>query len=180
MAEAGSLGGMPESLKYAGTELVVQGAASGVEVVVYPAEVEGGYVVGGKCRRPMWSQCPFSSPCNESLGWRKCQCREGQRRGNSLRGCRVDDTWAMEVELDALEGVNVANTSVTLSPTGKLNAKMLDRAVIVGGAVQVPITTAEVPNPSSPLIPPVLSIRARALSGQRKFTKVCHKRRGFY
>ena len=95
-------------------------------------------------------------------------------------GCRVDGTWAMEVELDALEGVSVANTSVKLLPTAKLNAKMLDRAVIVGGAVEVPITTAEVPNPSSPLIPPVLSIQARALSGQRKVTKVCHKRRGIY
>ena len=68
MAEAGSLGGMPESFKYAATELVVQGAASEVKMVVYPAEVEGGCVVGGGRRRPMWFQRPVSAPCNESLG----------------------------------------------------------------------------------------------------------------
>ena len=98
----------------------------------------------------------------------------------------MDGTWAVE-ELDALEVVtgvpeivSVANTSVGLSATGKLNAGMLDRAVIVGRTVEVPVATAVVPNPSSPPIPPVApvsSIRARALSDKWKVVNVCHKRR---
>ena len=128
-------------------------------MVVYLAEVEGGCVAGAGRR----------SPCNGSLGDASASV------GTVSVVVKWMVRWAVSAEVNALQVVSVANTAVKLSPTGKLNAGMSDRAVIVRRAIEVPVATAEVPKSLSPPIPPVAtvsSIRARASSDKRKIVKV--------